>query len=112
MKLKLFLDEDIHTGLSHALRQRGYNVVHAQDLKRKGKSDSEQLAFAVQKERCLVTFNVRDFVHLHNEYAAQNREHWGIIVSRQMPIGETLRRLLKRVGLATREDFKNRIEFL
>jgi predicted nuclease of predicted toxin-antitoxin system len=51
MKLKLFLDEDIHTGLSHALQQRGYDVVHAQDLKRKGKSDSEQLAFAVQEER-------------------------------------------------------------
>ena len=25
--------------------------------------------------------------------------------------GETLRRLLKKVGLATRADFKNRIEF-
>lgn len=112
MKLKLFLDEDIHTGLSHALRQRGYDVVHAQDLKRKGKSDSEQLAFAVQEERCLVTFNVRDFVHLHNQYAAQDRDHWGIIVSRQIPIGETLRRLLKKVGLATREDFRNRIDFL
>lgn len=112
MKLKLFLDEDIHTGLSHALRQRGYDVVHTQELKRKGKSDSEQLAFSVQEERCLVTFNVRDFVHLHNLYAGENREHWGIIVSRQMPIGETLRRLLKKVGLATRDDFRNRIDFL
>jgi hypothetical protein len=112
MKLKLFLDEDIHTGLSHALRQRGFDVVHAQDLKRKGKSDSEQMAFAVQEERCLVTFNVRDFVTLHNQYAERNQEHGGIIVSRQIPIGETLRRLLKKVGLATRADFKNRIEFL
>ncbi len=112
MKLKLFLDEDIHTGLSHALRQRGYDVIHAQDLKRKGKSDSEQLAFAVQEERCLVTFNIRDFVKLHNLYAQQNREHWGIIVARQMPIGEALRRLLKKIGLATQEDFRTRIEFL
>ena len=112
MKPKLFLDEDIHTGLSHALRQRGFDVVHAQDLKRKGKSDSEQLAFAVQEERCLVTFNVRDFVDLHNQYAEQNREHWGIIVSRQMSIGETFRRLLKKVGLTTQVDFKNRIDFL
>jgi hypothetical protein len=112
MKLKLFLDEDIHTGLSHAQRQRGFDVIHAQDLKRKRKSDSEQLAFAIQEERCIVTFNVRDFVNLHNQYAGQNQEHWGIIVSRQMPIGETLRRLLKKIGLATRADFKNRIEFL
>lgn len=112
MKLKLFPDEDIHTGLSHALRQRGFDVVHAQDLKRKGKSDNEQLAFAVHEKRCLMTFNVRDFVNLHNQYVEENREHWGIIVSRQMPIGETLRRLLKNVGLATPADFKNRIGFL
>jgi len=112
MKLKLFLDEDIHTSLSHALRQRGFNVVHAQDLKRKGKTDSEQLAFAVQEERCFLTFNVRDFVNLHNQYVGQNKAHWGIIVSKQMPIGETLRRLLKKVGLATQADFKNRIDFL
>lgn len=65
----------------------GYDVVHAQDLKRKGKTDSEQFAFAVQAERCLVTFNVWDFVHLHNQYAGENREHWGIIISRQLPIG-------------------------
>jgi len=112
MKLKLFLDEDIHTGLSHALRQRGFDVVHAQDLKRKGKPDIEQLAFAVQEERCLVTFNIRDFVVLHNQYAGLNKEHWGIIVSRQMPVGETLKRLLNKVGLATQTDFKNRIDFL
>jgi len=112
MKLKLFLDEDIHTGLAHALRQRGFDVVHAQDLQRKGKIDSEQLAFAVQEERCLVTFNVRDFVLLHNQYAIQNKEHWGIIVSKQMTIGETLKRLLKKAGLASRADFKNRIDFL
>ncbi len=112
MKLKLFLDEDIHTGLAHALRQRGFDVVHAQDQKRKGISDSEQLAFAVQEERCLVTFNIRDFVLLHNQYVGQNKDHWGIIVSKQMPIGETLKRLLKKVGLATQADFKNRIDFL
>ncbi len=108
----MFLDEDIHTGLARAFRQRGFDVVHAQDLKRKGKSDSEQLALAVQEERCLVTFNIRDFVLLHNQYVGQNKEHWGIIVSKQMPIGEILRRLLKKVGLATQADFKNRIYFL
>jgi hypothetical protein len=64
------------------------------------------------EERCLMTFNVRDFVNLHNQYVGQNKSIGGIIVSRQMPIGETLRRFLKKVGLATRVDFKNRIDFL
>jgi len=81
MKLKLFLDEDIHAGLAYALRQRGFDVVHAQDLKRKGKTDSEQLALAVREERCLVSFNIKDFVFLHNQYVEQNKEHWGIALS-------------------------------
>ncbi len=29
MKIKLFLDEDVHSGLAHALRKRGYDAIHA-----------------------------------------------------------------------------------
>ncbi len=35
------------------------------------------MTFAVQLERCLVTFNVRDFVNLHNQYSGQNQETLG-----------------------------------
>ena len=35
MKIELFLDEDVHSGLSHALRKRGYDAIHAQELERK-----------------------------------------------------------------------------
>jgi len=85
MKIKLFLDEDVHSGLAHALRKRGYDVIHAQELDRKGQSDSDQLFFAVQQERCLFTFNVKDFVILHNKLVKAQKEHWGIIVSKQIP---------------------------
>ena len=112
MKLRLFLDEDVHAALSHALRQRGFDVIHAQELKRKGNTDFEQLAFAVMERRCLVTFNVRDFVILHNKYRELNMEHWGIIVSKQIPIGNALKKLLQRVAFAKAEDFRNRIEFM
>jgi len=66
MKIGLFLDEDLHSGLAHALRKRGYDAIHTQELDRKGLSDSNQLLFAIQQERCLFTFNVKDFVILHN----------------------------------------------
>ena len=59
MKIELFLDEDIHSGLAHALRNRGYNTIHAQELDRKGVSDSDQLLFAIQQERSFFTFNGR-----------------------------------------------------
>jgi predicted nuclease of predicted toxin-antitoxin system len=94
MKIELFLDEDVHSGLAHALRNRGYNAIHAQELDRKGLSDSDQLLFAIQHERCFFTFNVRDFVILHNQHVKSQQKHWGIIVSKQLPFRETMSKLL------------------
>ena len=111
-KAALYLDEDVHLGLGLALRKRGFDAIHAQDLDRKGLSDTEQLAYSVTQKRCLFSFNTKDFVILHNEYAEQNREHWGIIVSRQGPVGETLNRLLRVLQRFSDESLKNRIEFL
>lgn len=112
MKIKLFLDEDVHLAVALALRKRGYDVVHVQEVERKGKSDSEQLRYAVEKERCLCSFNVKDFVMLHNEYVQNEQEHFGIIVSKQLPIGETIRKLLRVLQLFSYEYIKNQIEFL
>lgn len=86
MKIRLFVDEDVHSGLGHALRKRGYDVIHAQELDRKGRSDSDQLLLAAQQERCFFTFNVKDFVILHNQHAKSRQAHWGIIVSKQLPL--------------------------
>lgn len=61
MKIELFLDEDVHSRLAHALRNRGYNAIHAQELDRKGLSDSDQLLFAIQQERCFFHFQCERF---------------------------------------------------
>lgn len=68
-------DEDVHSGLAHAMRKRGYDIVHAQESDRKGRSESEQLAFAVQQQRSLFSFNVKDFVLLHNQHVQSQQEH-------------------------------------
>ncbi len=112
MKIKLFLDEDVHSGLAHALRKRGYDAIHAQELDRKGLSDSDQLLFAIQQERCLFSFNVKDFVILHNEQVKTQQEHRGIIVSKQLPFRETMSGLLKLLQRYRKEEIKDRLEFL
>jgi hypothetical protein len=33
MKIELFLDEDVHSGLAHALRNRGYDSIQRNDVK-------------------------------------------------------------------------------
>jgi len=112
VKIRLFLDEDVHANLAHALSQRGFDAVHAQGSGRTGLADDEQLAYAVRQRRCLLSFNVRDFVLLHNRYAENNRNHYGIIVSKQLPLGVTLNRLLRLLNQHSQDSMKNRIEFL
>jgi predicted nuclease of predicted toxin-antitoxin system len=75
MKVKLFLDEDVHADLGQALRLRGYNAVHTQELECKGNSDAVQLSLAVDQERCLFTYNVKDFDILHNQYRQSQKDH-------------------------------------
>ena len=111
MKLKVILDEDIHSGLAPALRKRGYSIIHIQELDRKGMSDREQIDYAVQQESAFFTFNVKDFVILHNEYVQNGHEHWGIIVSKQLSFSETLYRLLPKLQRYSKYTMKNRLEF-
>ena len=112
MKIELFLDEDVHSGLAHALRKRGYDAIHTQELDRKGLSDSNQLLFTIQQERCFFTFNVKDFVILHNQHVKSRKEHWGIIVSKQLPFRETMSKLLRLLQCTPKETMRNNIEFL
>jgi hypothetical protein len=41
VKIRLFLDGDVHANLAHALNQRGFDAVHAQGLVRAGLTDDE-----------------------------------------------------------------------
>ena len=59
MKIKLLIDEDVHLMLADAIRKRGYDVVHVQEIDRKGLSDADQLRLAVSHKRCLFSFNVK-----------------------------------------------------
>jgi hypothetical protein len=65
-----------------------------------------------RQERCLFSFNVRDFVLLHYEWLTHRHEHFGIIVSKQRPIGQTLSNLLNVLQHFSQESMKNHIEFL
>jgi hypothetical protein len=112
MKLRLFFDEDVHAALAGALRKRGYDAVLALEEKRLGLSDEAQLIFSTEQNRCLVTFNVGDFVRLHNRWVAAGREHAGIIVSKQLPVGEMLRRLLSLLQKEDGDSMRGQVRFL
>lgn len=63
MSLKLLLDENVPPQVATELRQSGYDVVHVRDVGLKGCKNSELMAFAHEKGRCLVTLDA-DFADL------------------------------------------------
>ena len=61
-KIRLFLDEDVWPGLAVALREYGFDVVHAYEMERGGIPDADQLAYAAQERRTILT-------HIDTAYA-------------------------------------------
>lgn len=97
-----------------ALRQRGVEVVTANEVGLRDASDPEHLAHAAVHGLVLYTFNVGDFITLHTAYLAEGKEHAGIVIGDQQRygIGEQMRRLLRLVQMTSAEEMRNRIEFL
>ena len=110
--IKLLIDEDTHLALADALRKRGYDAIHVREVERLGLTDQEQLEYAIQEWRCLLTFNVGEFVVWHGQYVTAEREHYGIIVSARKPIGRLLREMLAFLQIHSAEEVQNQVCFL
>ena len=100
--------------LVRALRARGVDVETALEEGMIERDDEAHLEFAVKSGRGLYSFNVGDFYYLHGKYIAENKEHAGLILTRQQQfaVGEQLRRLLRLIANVPAEQMRNRVEFL
>lgn len=81
-KSKLHLDADVsYVALLKALVEKGHDVTRTPcDWMPFDASDRTQLLEATARGRCILTFNVADFVILAREYP----EHGGIILAHQV----------------------------
>ena len=73
---RLYADEQFPLPVVQILRNFGHNVLTVQEAEKAGDSDAEVLAFAVTKNRAVLTQNRRHFIRLH----LQQPNHYGIIV--------------------------------
>ena len=115
MRLALYIDEDaMDADLVQALRVRGIDVTTPTELKAMGWTDEQQLQFAAEHGRALYSFNIRDYMPLHNRFLEQGKSHAGIILAeqRQYSVGEQLRRLLLLVATQSAEEVTDRVVFL
>ena len=103
----LYLDTDVSKKLARALRQNGFDAVSAWDVSNAHLDDRDQMEYAIREHRTVLTHNSQHFVPLMNEYWREGREHYGVIVSQQLPLGELLRRVLKMLNTVDAEQMKN-----
>lgn len=112
MAIRLYLDEDVDPLLAQVLRDRGVDCLSTQEARNLGQSDSDQLSFALGQGRTILTFNVKDFVRLASEFAAEGSLHNGIIVSDHLPFRELLRRILVLLRRHENEELVDRLLWL
>jgi Domain of unknown function (DUF5615) len=109
---RFFTDEDIYGAVAPALRRNGVDAISTSEAARRGESDESQLLFASREGRTIVTFNVAHFAAMHAIWMQQDRDHAGIIVSSQRPIGDLLRRLNHLANILDGDTLVNRLEYL
>lgn len=105
--IRLYLDRHVMTRLAVDLRGRGYDVLTTDEAGLDTAPDDEQLAFATAQLRCILTFNIRDFAPLHEQWHSGGRPHAGIIVSQQLgsrQYGLLLQRTLRLLNQVTAEE--------
>lgn len=110
--VSLYLDEMIPAVLAVILRQYGYDVLTAKEADMLAKSDEEQLAFAASNRKAIITFNIKDFVLLHQSWLSEGKRHFGIIVSPEIRISKLIHLCLRLLGRTESKDLINQLRFL
>ena len=110
--IKLLLDEHIWTGLTEALKKRGYDALHILDTDQGGLDDKPLLTFAASQGRAVLTYNVKHFAPLVSLWYEAGREHAGVIFSIQLPPSELLRQTLKLLEALSADELKNTARWL
>lgn len=111
-KIKLYIDEDLTDRLAVALRSRGYDVISVHEVNMRGKTDKEQLEFAIKNKRVILTQNVKHFIALQREYFKYGLLHDGILVTDYLPLKELIRRVIRFLNKKTMSEMESCLEWL
>ncbi|MBI5034064.1 MAG: DUF5615 family PIN-like protein [Chloroflexi bacterium] len=105
--IALYLDADVSKKLASAIRDNGFDAVSAKEVGNAELDDHAQMEYAIAQHRAILTHNSQHFMPLMNEYWRAGKEHYGIIISQQLPLGELLRRVLKLLNTIDAGQVKN-----
>jgi len=109
---KLLLDEHVWAYLAKLLREQGFDVIHATEVGLAATPDEKIMAYAVDAHRAVVTFNIKHFVPLALQYVEDGKEHYGIVVSKQLSPGELQKRVTRLLESVTAKELMNSVRYL
>ena len=75
--MRVYLDEDVDVLLGRLLIARGYDSLSALEIGNVAWTDAQQLEFAAQQQRILITHNRADFENLARTWWNDSRDHAG-----------------------------------
>ena len=111
-KIKLYIDEDLSDRIAVALRSKGFDAISAHEVNMRGKTDKEQLEYAIQHNRTILTRNIKHFITLQKEYHKDGLAHHGILATDYLPIKELIRRLTNFLNERDFSDIGNTVDWL
>ena len=110
--IHLYFDEDVSVGIVENLRTRGFDVLSVRDAGARGRSDDEQMLYAVSQKRAIVTHNRVDFEKQHVKLLENGMQHYGVIIAKRRRDTEAVSKLLELLDTVTAEEMKNQLRYI
>ncbi|MCD5417244.1 DUF5615 family PIN-like protein [Candidatus Bipolaricaulota bacterium] len=111
-QIRIYTDEDVDVVVAEVLKLRGFQASTTVGHNKLGRPDLDQLRYAGSIRAVMLTHNVQDYPRIHGEFIARGESHAGVIVAKQVPVGEIVRRFLRLAAALSAEDMENRLEYL
>jgi len=110
--IDLYLDEDVNVLIADLLRARGFQATTTQAAGQIGATDVNQLAFATNQRKAILTHNRMHFEALAQRYFEERKTHSGIVIAVRRPPKELSRRILILLDSMTADEIENQIRYI
>lgn len=110
--IHLYFDEDVSVRIVDNLRTRGFDVLSSRDADMSGRSDDEQMLYAVSLRRAIVTHNRVDFETQHGKFLENGLKHYGVIVAKRRKDTEVVTKILALLDAVTADEMENQLRYI